>query len=154
MDPSPPSNTGSVTFDPSSGITPPGPSKEQSSRPRKIKRISKACDFCHGRSIRCSASVEDPSRCQSCVEYEQACTYNRPTKKRGAKSGKRQVSRFDISFFARKLTPCSKIASPSTPSEGISGRVQGDEPWQAPNVAPQALIMDLVEVFFEVIYPV
>jgi hypothetical protein len=28
------------------------------------------------------------------------------------------------------------------------------EQWQAPNIAPQAMVMDLVEVYFEVIYPV
>jgi len=29
----------------------------------------------------------------------------------------------------------------------------GEQSWHAPNVAPQALVMDLVEVYFEVIYP-
>lgn len=50
----------------------------------------------------------------------------------------------------------SKVQSPPTPSAAsvnMTSEHAGDETWQPPNVAPQAMIVDLIEVYFEVIYP-
>jgi hypothetical protein len=74
-------------------------------RPRRLLRSSKACkawsrlgqwrpviadvlpigDFCHRRRIKCRASPLEPSRCQNCVDFDIACTYQRPSN-RGAGS--------------------------------------------------------------------
>lgn len=35
-------------------------------RPKKLQRISQACDLCHRRSIRCRPSTENPEQCQNC----------------------------------------------------------------------------------------
>ncbi|KAL1296565.1 hypothetical protein AAFC00_000064 [Neodothiora populina] len=54
----------------------------QNDRPRKLQRISQACDLCHRRSIRCRSSNEDPERCQNCFDFDVACTYDRPSKRK------------------------------------------------------------------------
>jgi hypothetical protein len=39
-------------------------------------------DLCHRRSIRCRSSNEDAVRCQNCYDFNVACTYDRPSKRR------------------------------------------------------------------------
>ncbi|KAK4546372.1 hypothetical protein LTR36_002049 [Oleoguttula mirabilis] len=52
-------------------------------RPKKMQRISQACDLCHRRSIRCRPSTESPQqRCQNCFDFGVDCTYNRPSRRR------------------------------------------------------------------------
>nr|POE85127.1 putative transcriptional regulatory protein c16g5.16 [Quercus suber] len=52
-------------------------------RPKKLQRISQACDVCHRRSIRCRPSAEDPrTKCQNCYDFGVDCTYNRPSRRR------------------------------------------------------------------------
>ena len=68
---------------------------------RNIKRKPLTCDICHNRSMWFSASAEDPSKCQSCVDYDHLCTYNRPAKKRAAKSGKIQPSSLELNPWHR-----------------------------------------------------
>ena len=51
----------------------------------KVRRISQACDICSDRRVRCRQSLEQPQRCQNCVDYGEQCTYKRPQRKRGAK---------------------------------------------------------------------
>lgn len=79
----------------------------QTDRPRKLQRISQACtfscrdrwgltvrrnrlfaltrpkgDLCHRRSIRCRPSAEETGRCQNCFDFDVACTFERPSKRR------------------------------------------------------------------------
>ena len=52
-------------------------------RPKKLQRISQACDLCHRRSIRCRPSTEVPhTQCQNCFDFAVDCTYNRPSRRR------------------------------------------------------------------------
>ncbi|KAK0264163.1 hypothetical protein B0A54_12693 [Friedmanniomyces endolithicus] len=54
-----------------------------SSKPKKLQRISQACDLCHRRSIRCRPSTENAQQqCQNCYDFGVACTYNRPSRRR------------------------------------------------------------------------
>nr|POF14029.1 putative transcriptional regulatory protein c16g5.16 [Quercus suber] len=63
-----------------------------SDRPKKLQRISQACDLCHRRSIRCRPSAEEPqTKCQNCHDFAVDCTYNRPSRRRRNPS-ERQVS--------------------------------------------------------------
>lgn len=52
---------------------------------QKKQRTSRACDFCHRRSIRCRPSTEESDKCQNCSDYGLTCAFNRPVKKRGLK---------------------------------------------------------------------
>lgn len=52
-------------------------------RPKKLQRISQACDLCHRRSIRCRPSSENPQqKCQNCYDFGVECTYKRPSRRR------------------------------------------------------------------------
>ena len=52
-------------------------------RPKKLQRISQACDLCHRRSIRCRPSAENSQQqCQNCYDFAVDCTYNRPSRRR------------------------------------------------------------------------
>jgi Fungal Zn(2)-Cys(6) binuclear cluster domain len=144
---------------------------EDDKHPRKARRISRACDYCHHRSIRCRASSEgDGSRCQNCVDFEQACTYDRPVKRRGAKVRLRSGSATTVHTDRNGTHQVPASASSSLGSvngalhtsftapitsrpdmERLNGNVSVE--WRAPRVASQAVIMDLVEIYFEVVYP-
>lgn len=59
-------------------------------------------------------------------------------------------------IWSRADSFLSKVQSPPTPSAtSINTTIEQavEDAWQAPNIAPQAMIVDLVEVYFEVIYP-
>lgn len=62
----------------------PSRSPSDVTRPRKLRRVTRACDYCHKRSTRCKQSQDD-NRCQNCVDFDIACTFDRPARKRGSK---------------------------------------------------------------------
>lgn len=79
----------------------PSPDSSHGHAPKvRASRVSRACDFCHKRSIRCRTN-EDGGPCRSCVEYGRECTYTRTPKKRGVKSTPRTDT--DVSFHAPEL---------------------------------------------------
>lgn len=137
--------------------------------PRKVRRISRACDYCHHRSIRCRISeVDDGKRCQNCVDFNQACTYDRPAKRRGVKARQRSNSATSSAHDDQPKASRSEWLSQQNGLDGQQHTAQSSpiniltpafsntsnpDLWRAPHVASQALIMDLVEVYFEVIYP-
>lgn len=135
---------------------------EEEKNPRKVRRISRACDYCHHRSIRCRASSEgDGSRCQNCVDFEQPCTYDRPVKRRGAKVRVRSTSAATVNTDRNGINHAPANAPSGWGSvNAISSRPDMDRlngnssaEWHAPYIASQAVIMDLVEIYFEVVYP-
>lgn len=106
--------------------------------PRKVRRITRACDYCHQRSIRCRTSRDESSKCQNCSDYRQPCTYNRPLRKRGARPQHGQTRSGNVSH----------------PHQYVSEGHEGASTWRAPNIATQALVMDLVDIYFEIVYPI
>jgi len=133
-------------------------SVEEEKNPRKVRRISRACDYCHHRSIRCRASSEgDGSRCQNCVDFEQPCTYDRPVKRRGAKVRVRSTSAATVNTDRNGINhaPSSWGSVNAVSSRPDMDRLNGNRSaeWRAPYIASQAVIMDLVEIYFEVVYP-
>jgi hypothetical protein len=131
--------------------------QESISRPKKLRRISRACDFCHKRSIRCKPSTEDPARCQNCSDFGHSCTYDRPAKKRGIKSGSGKAisenggSR-DGESDARMLLELTNGVR-GNGSFNVVERFLIPEKWKAVVLANENKIRDLVEVYFEVVYP-
>lgn len=156
---------------------------DEQPHPVKRRRVTQACDYCHQRSIRCRIDEADTSRrCVNCVAFNQACTRDRPTKKRGVKPRKDQQARPDSSSPYSVLPPILPPPSASShepwrPQSSLTGAsptyaddygppnpahvgpvslppLRRTEPWRAPYIASQALIVDLVEVYFEVVYPI
>ncbi|KXJ88411.1 hypothetical protein Micbo1qcDRAFT_150888 [Microdochium bolleyi] len=66
----------------------------QSANPSTMRqRASSACDFCHGRGLRCRRDPDQPhdAPCSTCRDYGAACTLTRPVKRRGRKPATRPV---------------------------------------------------------------
>lgn len=131
---------------------------EDAKPPFKSRRITQACDYCHRRSKRCKPS-EDPNenRCQNCVDFRQPCTYDRPVKRRGVKTNKEPTGTEKRAVDINTPTAQPGIQNESVTTQPVLAasfqRSSDDVQWQAPQIARQAIIMDLVEIYFEVIYP-
>jgi hypothetical protein len=145
-------------------MSPPGPpplqntSSDSQSRPRKLRRISRACDFCHKRSIRCKPSQEDATRCQNCLDFGVSCTYNRPAKKRGIKSGNSKqpgqngADSVDEEQDARMLLELTNGVH-GNGTFNVVDKFSIPEKWKTIVLANEAKIRDLTEVYFKVVYP-
>jgi hypothetical protein len=137
------------------------------SRPKKQRRISRACDFCHRRSVRCRPTQGDGNRCQNCSDFGVDCTFNRPMKKRGSKLNTRPHFQCSDSpgehanLLLQLTNPQVNQREPSygTSHESAESRLDVkfsialSEDHQALVLKNLAKIQDLVTVYFEVVYP-
>lgn len=118
-----------------------------SGRPAKRRRVTQACDYCHRRSIRCQLAEGDiHQRCTNCVDFDQPCTRDRAVRRRGVKPN-RGTSQHTLS---------PSIHSTRTPESNgvIISRFSDSITWTPPPVASQAVVVDLIDVYFEVVYPI
>jgi hypothetical protein len=132
----------------------------------KQRRISRACDYCHRRSIRCRPA-EDGSGCQNCRDFAQTCTYHRKPRRRGVPA--RGSAGPAANRHAVEGVPDAE--SSRSPSQGgdlrIIPEIQHPGPnanpspqssvaaaWRAPYIVSQATVVDLVELYFEMVYPI
>lgn len=132
-------------------------------KPKKRRRISRACGFCHRRSIRCELSQE-PQRCQNCVDFNVDCTFLRPAKKRGIKGHRRSQVEEESSSGEHANLLLELTNSHFNHRRGNTHESERGRP-NLPlsiNVAPEQRdmvlanldkIQDLVSVNFEVVYP-
>ena len=122
--------------------------------PAKRRRSARACDYCHHRGIRCRVPDNETS-CQNCQNFCQACTYHRQPRRRGAKPRARDeqaATKLGSASTAPRLflpVPTTSLSRAGSETQRADG-----EPWTAPRVASQATIVDLVEIYFEIVYPV
>ncbi|OAR03146.1 hypothetical protein LLEC1_05586 [Akanthomyces lecanii] len=130
----------------------------------KRRRTTQACDYCHQRSIRCRPS-ENGSACQNCEAFAQQCTYNRKPRKRGNKPRQsnsnvtENLLRTDATQLPRMnqagFTHDNSNRGPDLARVGVSHVLSPIvDPWRAPAFASQAVVMDLVEIYFEIVYPI
>ncbi|KAL7924757.1 fungal-specific transcription factor domain-containing protein [Trichoderma austrokoningii] len=136
-------------------------SSDPSLRKPKQRRISRACDYCHRRSIRCRPA-DDGAGCQNCRDFAQTCTYHRTPRRRGVPArGSGASSRGSEGLPDLKLS-----RSPSQADLHIISEVQHSlagsdasprQPvtaWRAPYIVSQATVVDLVDLYFEIVYPI
>jgi hypothetical protein len=135
-------------------------------------------DFCNRRSIKCSKIEDPPGRCQNCVDFDVPCTFDRPSKRRGVKAESRVTGR-DTRHPMTPGDPYIPTSAATSSSERASGPshsstsgdpwftfdhgwspVDGDEgdlmlhrSWRAFAIASDRQIKNLVQVFFETVYP-
>ncbi|KAJ5405338.1 hypothetical protein N7465_006622 [Penicillium sp. CMV-2018d] len=163
-----------------------------SQKPRKLQRVSKACDFCNRRSIKCGRSEDPLGRCQNCADFDVPCTFDRPAKRRGVKAGTRASMR-DTPLVG---TPAPENVLPVPPAPQATGRMSNSsasrssyytesahrpsftgDPWSTFNaggvategydddgalrnswnafaIASDRQIRNLVQVYFEIVYPI
>ncbi|CAN6664484.1 hypothetical protein TRVA0_036S00254 [Trichomonascus vanleenenianus] len=70
-----------VTGTPKKNKTPPASSS--SVPPRKRSKVSRACDECRRKKIRCDAGMEEDPQCSSCKKAGEKCSFSRIPMKRG-----------------------------------------------------------------------
>ncbi|KAH9896250.1 fungal-specific transcription factor domain-containing protein [Xylariomycetidae sp. FL2044] len=141
-------------------------SEESCARKPKRRRATQACDYCHGRAIKCLKPTSD-GPCQNCKDFAQPCTYHRQPRRRGVQP-RASVAISSASFAlhgtsdANGMTSDEPGASPSLTGSSNPDRAayrtssanESEAAWKAPFVASQATIVDLVELFFEIVYPI
>lgn len=129
----------------------------------KKRRITQACDYCHRRSIRCRVAGDGQGRCTNCQQFGQPCTRNRPVKKRGVKPRNDLLPGSENASVSDTPNPATlnsgswraaKASGPDADQINPSNSPLSDDVWKAPQAASQATIVDLVEVYFEVVYPI
>ncbi|KAJ5583395.1 hypothetical protein N7535_002015 [Penicillium sp. DV-2018c] len=160
-----------------------------SQKPRKLRRVSKACDFCNRRSIKCGQSDDPLGRCQNCTDFDVPCTFDRPAKRRGVKAGTRASMRdpslvkttgSDHVFLEPQAPPVTGRTSDSSGSRysyypgSTHGPSSTGDPWSTFGVTPEGhdddgalrnswnafaiasdrQIRNLVQVYFEIVYPI
>ncbi|KAL2209424.1 hypothetical protein CC79DRAFT_676228 [Sarocladium strictum] len=122
----------------------------------KLRRVTQACDYCHARSIKCELLVNDIV-CQNCRRFEQQCTYHRRPRKRGAKPRNPDSS-------APTTSNSGAARDRRLSSLPVKATHRRQEPLPAPDgtqslsvlpfIASQEVIMDLTELYFEIVYPI
>ncbi|KAL4877375.1 fungal-specific transcription factor domain-containing protein [Aspergillus karnatakaensis] len=149
-----------------------------SQRPRKFQRISKACDFCNRRSIKCNKNNGELAPCQNCADFDVPCTYDRPQRRRGARKNASPAA-------AQAVLPTQPLPAQDEAGRALSGSVASTvgqsrtsnaswvglngaqpailaapndanmlTPWKAFAAACQGTIRDLAHVYFEIVYPI
>ncbi|PNY25865.1 Uncharacterized protein TCAP_04233 [Tolypocladium capitatum] len=135
-----------------------------SARQPKQRRVTQACDYCHQRSIRCRPSG-DGATCHNCKDFDQPCTYHRKPRRRGVQPRPGSATGTPV---ALKAEPGSDQTPPSTaafasvatalqvtvPYRAASSAKTLEDAWEPPVIASQATIVDLVELYFEIVYPI
>ncbi|CAO2649927.1 Nn.00g012190.m01.CDS01 [Neocucurbitaria sp. VM-36] len=120
---------------------------------QKRRRVTQACDYCHRRSIRCRPAEGDAQhRCTNCVDFSQPCTHDRVAGRRGIKP--RQGELYRTTRSIPTVTRAADASDLATTPALLSPAPLVSTPWTAPGIASQALIVDLIEVYFEVVYPI
>ena len=99
----------------------------------KRRRATQACDYCHRRAIKCRKSPAETS-CDNCRDFSQPCTFERRPRKRGV--------------------PVRTVARIKASDGACASANEIQEPWTPPPIASQAIIVDLVELYFEIVYPI
>ncbi|CUM63570.1 uncharacterized protein PRCAT00001149001 [Priceomyces carsonii] len=91
--------------------------KSKGDPPRKRSKVSRACDSCRRKKIRCngeySASLEQVTKvCDSCGKSNEPCTFSRIPLKRGPSKGYNKDSDEKPEFKSRYLSTCDIYGKP------------------------------------------
>lgn len=130
---------------------------DQGSRRPKQHRVTRACDFCHRRSIRCQTPSGETT-CQNCRDFAHQCTYLREPRRRGTAAqgakAKDASGRPDLRRVSQQTAAWTEQRSPPEIPVATAPLLQGESAWAAPFVAHQAVIVDLIDIYFEIVYPI
>jgi len=148
-------NPSRVTFPPQpTGLPQPLPSQLSSSgqtcEAQKRRRSSQACDHCQKRNIECHPGETDASKCQNCSIFAHSCTYDHLAKKWGVMSGRSSENGSSSMDKESAARPLMGMANGSGSMRGSGTSVD----WRKGNLEGyEQDIGDLLDVYFEVVYP-
>jgi hypothetical protein len=132
----------------------------QSRSPSTIATDCHIGDFCHKRSIRCKPSSK-PESCENCVDFGLSCTYNRPIKRgRGHQkppdepAGTTNGVSITTEHNEVLLPPGERLQSKTTiESLLLVESALPDASWKAFASVSHSLIIYLIDIYFQVVYP-
>ncbi|KAF7559755.1 hypothetical protein G7046_g4388 [Stylonectria norvegica] len=148
---------------------------DQAPRPRRMLRVSNACDYCHKRRIKCRSSFSDATQCQNCVDFGLACQHSRPMKRgRSAANNADEGSQRGTSIRTAgdlvwrnssqaQATECTSSATAAQksgpgaldPTSGFFDEGNRLSPaWTAFARSSAPLVRELLNVYFETVYPI
>ncbi|WWC88103.1 uncharacterized protein L201_003007 [Kwoniella dendrophila CBS 6074] len=110
--------------------------------PLKRRRITRACDRCNKNGTKC-APGPTPSQCAACASFGSNCTYDRPVKRRGPNAKSNEHSCHDHRNGAK---PGSETPTTDSP--------MSDDIWRYHEIASHAIIEELVEAYYHIVYPI
>lgn len=154
----------------------------------KLTATTPLGDFCNRRSIKCTRGEDQLGRCQNCADFDVACTFDRPAKRRGVKAGTRLNAReSSVTTAMPESIPIPRVTLPDRASRSSASRsstypesghrpsLTGDpwssfnsgwstaegydddgalrNSWKAFAIASDRQIRNLVQVYFEIVYP-
>ncbi|KAI9661673.1 MAG: hypothetical protein M1821_008911 [Bathelium mastoideum] len=150
-------------------------------KPKKLQRASRACDFCHKRSIKCSPSSEDPEKCRNCFDFGVDCAFTRPWKRARGGQASTGGKGSEIETVLQKEEPDNDACTPKTyepprlpASTDIAVQAPAKrsyefgpemrtthpprnrlgEAWKAFAAAVEPTISALVDVYYSIVYPI
>ncbi|KAI5204999.1 hypothetical protein E4T38_04559 [Aureobasidium subglaciale] len=129
---------------------------ENSQRPRKLRRNRRACDQCSARSVKCRPG-EGESGCQNCTDYGEACTSLRPIGRRGPKPRSSRSIASQLTNDPAQSSSRHRSQGQTSPEEEdgeVTLSIVTTTNWKPRKMPAQAVVMDLTEIYFEVVYPV
>lgn len=127
---------------------------EVARKPTKLRRNRRACDQCNARSVKCRPGHGDSAQCQNCIDYAETCTFRRPMRRRGAKPRTDRTPNKQADITRGGETPChDEQTNILSTADEVASTI--NHPAWKPHITPsQAVVMDLTEIYFEVVYPV
>ncbi|KAK9240695.1 hypothetical protein V1525DRAFT_369859 [Lipomyces kononenkoae] len=117
----------------------PSPVPADSAIPRKRSKVSRACDECRRKKIRCDATPENgPEQCSSCQRVGDKCSFSRIPMKRGPSKGyikelEDRLNTLENSFSSGEVVPTSRRNS----AISVEARPSNDSSSSAPNPTAQ-----------------
>ncbi|BGP22804.1 C6 transcription factor [Rhodotorula toruloides] len=115
------------------------------------KRVSRACDFCHKRGLKCSGRPEEADgACSSCLKHHVACTFDRPAKKRGPAPRPKPTTTTDFTFASSS----SALSTPTLPSYAAAAYPPLANGWRPPVLVPVYALLKVLAIYHETAYPI
>ncbi|GAA6054095.1 hypothetical protein JCM3770_006170 [Rhodotorula araucariae] len=121
------------------------------SQPAVKRRITRACDFCNRRGLKCAPSETSlaTGKCGSCERHAVHCTYDRPTKKRGPPP--RALSPTSSTTSGRDQAATTAAAASSAKT---SRQPSPASPWRPSALVPVFALLRALETYYEAVYPI
>ncbi|BGO89591.1 hypothetical protein NBRC10512_005097 [Rhodotorula toruloides] len=115
------------------------------------KRVSRACDFCHKRGLKCSGKPEEPDgACSSCQKHHVVCTFDRPAKKRGPAPRPRPTTTSDFTFASSS----SALSTPTLSTYAAAPYPSPANGWRPPVLVPVYALLKVLAIYHETAYPI
>ncbi|KAB5571733.1 hypothetical protein GE09DRAFT_1096654 [Coniochaeta sp. 2T2.1] len=121
-------------------------------RPRRLLRNSKACDFCHKRRIKCQASSIDSTRCQNCADFDLVCEFTRPSRRA------RSINTSNAPDANPESRPSGRTGTTEDTSSVVNNDRNSDQPlssaWQRFARASTPVVKKLLSLHQEIVHPI